>query len=169
MNPLNAFVQLRVAVAFLGEKHAAGWWESEFLCETGIRYLAFAFPRTPILSAVQGATEAARRVHDERIGKRGAIHLFRLPYEAELMVFERLRENEKMAVAPVATVPEGRDDALARLHDLAPAIENGQEGAVFIGTGNPISDMTVVRRMAALYLGAFESNRRVFPFFESPP
>ena len=169
MNPLDAFVQLRVAVAFLGEKHATGWWESEFLCETRIRYLAFAFPRTPILSAVQGATEAARRVHDERIGKRGAIHLFRLPYEAELMVFERLRENEKQAVARVVAVPEGRDDALARLHDLAPAPENGQEGAIFIGTENPIFDMTVIRRMAALYLGAFESDKRVFPFLEISP
>lgn len=167
MNSRDAFIQLRVLVATLGEKPAAGWWESAFLDDTGMRYLSFAFPRTPVLSAIQGATEAARRIHDERIGKRGAIHLFRLPYEAELVVFERLRENERQHQGRVITVPNGKDEALAKLRDLAPAPENGHEGPVFIGMGNPITDMAIIQRMAALYLGAFESEKRVFPFLES--
>ena len=84
-----------------------------------MRYLSFAFPRTSMLSAIQGATEVARRVHDEHIGKRGAIHLFRLPYEAELLVFERLRENERQQETRVITVPTGKDEALATLRELA--------------------------------------------------
>jgi hypothetical protein len=168
MNEMNDFIQLRVTVAFLGEKPAAGWWESAFLEETGLRYLAFAFPRTPVLSAIQGATDAARRIHDERIGKKGAIHLFRLPYEAELAVFERLRENERRQQARFVTAPKDKDEALARLRDLAQTPEKGHEGPVFIGSGNPITDSSITKRMAALYLGAFEDGKRVFPFLESP-
>ena len=47
-------------------------------------------------------------MHDEHIGKRGAVHLFRLSYEAELAVFERLRENERQPKARVITVPKER-------------------------------------------------------------
>ena len=167
MNPLDTFIQLRVLVAALGEKPIAGWWESAFLDHTGMRYLSFAFPRTPMLSAIQGATEAARRVHDERIGKRGAAHLFRLPYEAELVVFERLRENERQQETRVITVPAGKDDALSKLRELVTKPEKNHEGPVFIGTGNPIADIAITQRMAALYLEAFEGDKRVFPFLES--
>lgn len=166
MNALEVFIQLRVTVAVLGEKPAAAWWDSSFLDETGMRYLAFAFPRTPVLSAIQGATEAARLVHDEHIGKRGAVHLFRLSYEAELAVFERLRENERQPKARVITVPKGKAGALSKLLELASAPEKGHEGPIFIGTGNPVADMAISTRMAALYLGAFEAEKSVFPFLE---
>ena len=83
------------------------------------------------------------------------------------MVFERLRENERQQETRVITVPTGKDEALATLRELATKPEKNHEGPVFIGTGNPITDIAITKRMAALYLGAFEGDKRVFPFLES--
>src|SRR5262245_51587114 len=74
---------VRALVAFLGEKDQFGWWDCSFLGSTGRKYLAITFPRSYIAAGVMAACEAARRVHDARIGKGRVYHLFRLRHATE--------------------------------------------------------------------------------------
>ena len=80
----SAFEQitlLRFLVAFLGEKKQSAWWDCSFLNSTGIRFLETPFPRTALSAAFFSAAEAARKVHDLKIGGVGVYHLFRFPAE----------------------------------------------------------------------------------------
>src|SRR5262245_611851 len=74
---------LRALIAFLGEKDQFAWWDCSFLCATGRKYLAITHPRSHIATGVMAACEAARRIHDNRIGKGRVYHLFRLPNATE--------------------------------------------------------------------------------------
>ena len=169
MDSVDSFIQLRIFVAALGEKTQAGWWGSTFLSETGVRYLSFAFPRAPEIAAIQGAVEAAKRVHDERIGATGVTHLFRQAHEIELLLLDHL-----MAAGPALrnqmvelySKPQACKSALLL---LAGAPESGHEGPIQIGAARGIPDDVAIRRMAAIYLGAFESGRPSFPYLAGSP
>jgi len=81
--PLATLVALRVLVAYLGEKDQFGWWSTSFLSVTGRRFLELNFPRTLLSAGVTAASDAAKDLHDQRIGHAGAFHLFRLPHGLE--------------------------------------------------------------------------------------
>ena len=59
-DPLHEILELRVAVAFLGEKGQNGWWQTQFLQPTGQRFLEFIYPRTVFAAGVNAASEAAK-------------------------------------------------------------------------------------------------------------
>ena len=44
------------------------------------------FPRAPDFAAANATTAAAKRLHDERIGKRRCVHLFRLALGDEMLI-----------------------------------------------------------------------------------
>jgi hypothetical protein len=75
-----------MAVAFLGEAYGANWWSSSFLTPNGLAFAEFNFPRATRFAAVSGATAGAKRFHDERIGRRQCVHLFRLSLIDEMLV-----------------------------------------------------------------------------------
>src|SRR5262245_6572127 len=88
---LDLFFKLRTAVAFLGERPQAKWWDSGFLNSVGFQYLTLIYPKTVASAALTAAAEAACRIHDERIGRGRIFHLFRLPPEIE----DGLRRNQR--------------------------------------------------------------------------
>ena len=60
---------LRTLVGFLGEKSQCNWWDTSFLSSTGLQFLEINFPRSAFAAGVSSVTEAAKRLHDEFIGK----------------------------------------------------------------------------------------------------
>jgi hypothetical protein len=74
--PIVKLIKLRLLVGFLGERRQANWWDCSFLDPTGRRFLETTFPRTAFCAAVRSTTEAARLLHDSRIGRVGVFYLF---------------------------------------------------------------------------------------------
>jgi hypothetical protein len=91
-------IKLRLLVGFLGEKRQFNWWDSGFLAPTGLRFLQTIFPRTAVEAALRSTSQAARALHDSRIGRVGVFHLFRLPVEKELMVEPLVKELANLDV-----------------------------------------------------------------------
>ncbi|HRW25338.1 MAG TPA: BrxE family protein [Spirochaetia bacterium] len=164
---LDEFIELRILVAALGEKNNAGWWESSFLKETGVRYLAYAFPRAPEIAAIQGAVEAARRVHDARIGASGVTHLFRQSYEVELLILDYLKGNIRSIHDRMSSIYSKPYECEISLRAMAAAPESGHEGPVQIGTVNGLPEENALKRMAAIYLGALGGGTCALPYFLS--
>lgn len=149
-------LSLRVAVAYLGEKSQAGWWDSEFLSITGAQYLRLIYPKTSAHAAVTAATEAARRIHDERIGRGRVAHLFRLPGESNGGVLA-LDELSKLCV------PDAAKAVLAELagQTRVPA----SVGPIQIGSLDDAKSDNAIKRLAGVYRTAFEAGTPVFPYF----
>lgn len=155
---LEAIIKLRIAVAFLGEKEQANWWNCSFLSSSAHSFLAPVFPKTSISARVTGASAAAQLVHDEHIGVGDVFHLFRLPENIEQDISGKL---SKETSTPESIKSE--DDAYRSLEGLA-------GGETIEGVGpleldqNEINE-EAVRQMAASYLAGFRNSQLVCPFF----
>jgi hypothetical protein len=91
---IEQYAALRILVGFLGEKDQLDWWDCSFLNATGRKFVAIDYPRSSLAAAANAATEAARRVHDSRIGKGRVFHLFRLPHAMEQKLHRHLLEMD---------------------------------------------------------------------------
>ena len=69
--PIERYAVLRALVGFLGESPQHSWWDTNFLSRIGQQFMAINFPRTALAAACSSVTVAARRVHDQHIGKGG--------------------------------------------------------------------------------------------------
>jgi hypothetical protein len=145
-------------VAILGSKRHAGWWDCSFLDDTGIKFLANAFPRSAVSAAYHSTVEAAQRVHDAALGRIGCYHLFRLPLRIE----ERLMKPKETDV----NFPS-KADALAQLATIAGANINAPEGPVQIGVEKRILMNTALSELAAHYHSAFTRGIRCYPYFSA--
>ncbi len=76
---MQQYAKLRALVAYLGESASPKWWDTAYLNDVGKKYLIINFPRTSLAAGVNGAGLAAKRLHDERIGRTRVYHLFRFP------------------------------------------------------------------------------------------
>lgn len=153
---------LRVAVAHLGEKALAGWWETAFLNAVGFRYLELVYPKTAASASVISASEAACRAHDERIGKGRVAHLFRLPRESEA----RWRGDLSKLGIPDLQKICARDASLQLLDSVAAGAKpTPGTGPIQIGGLKEMNTPAGIARMAATYAAGFRSGTRVFPYF----
>lgn len=153
--------ELRVLVGYLGEKHQAGWWTSEFLSPTAAAFLGPIFNRSLFQAQYQGATAAAAKAHDETIGVGRIFHLFRLPIGHEQMTADTFRDEA--FVQGLQAHLQGRDHALVRLAELMGKPEAASAGPMAVG--DMADDLTpLLQRSAALYHSAFSSNTKTFPF-----
>jgi hypothetical protein len=161
-NRIEELALLRGLVAFLGEKDQFGWWDSSFLGATGRKYIAITNPRSHVATGVIAACEAARRVHDARIGKGRVYHLFRLPQttEQKLQRYTLTRD-----AATLVTAFEGKDNALHTLETLAKDPDDAPDGPIRLGGGKTLSSSTIVSKLAGMYLGAFRSSKQTMPYF----
>jgi hypothetical protein len=57
-------LRLRALVLALGESTTPAWWKTEFMNETGLRFLERLYPRTSFQAAVHAAGKAASDAHD---------------------------------------------------------------------------------------------------------
>jgi hypothetical protein len=157
-----ALLELRVAVAFLGEHGQNGWWKTQFLQPTGQRFLEFIYPRTAFAAAVTAATEAAKKFHDERIGKGGVFHLFRFPPTLEFRVHQQLLSSDAARLAQIVTNASAARALLERY------VKNKQPtalGPLRIGEVSAITKEITVAKLAGIYLQSISSATVALPYF----
>lgn len=159
---VEKMITLRLLVGFLGERRQANWWDCGFLDRTGRQFLETVFPRTALSAALRSTSEAARIVHDARIGRVGVFHLFRFPIDKE----DRLEAHTAELVGSGTTgYLDSREEALAELARLAESRIIAPQGPVQIGLEKRILTPSSVPELAAHYLSAFSAGTQCFPYF----
>jgi len=156
------FIVLRTLVGFLGEKSQHNWWDCNFLNETGLKFLGIIFPRSALAAGVNSVTEAARRLHDERIGKGGVYHLFRLPPAMEQKIHEHLsRFDHHDLLKHLQT----KDAAMQKLQSFSNDVLQTSEGPIQIGTTKDLYQSLGISKLAKCYADAFTKGVQTFPYF----
>lgn len=158
------FLFMRLLVGYLGEKDQSNWWPTTFICSFSNLFLSPVFPRTTLLSQYHGILEAARRLHDERIGVGSVFHLFRLPevYEQELHGILS-DDGPSLSMESFAS----RDYALAALQKIADGDTSASEGPVKLGGAQDIMTPDGIRDIARSYTAAFAQGVKCYPYFVS--
>jgi hypothetical protein len=161
---LANLARLRLLVGYLGEKKQCDWWNTGFLDTTGQRFLHGLFPRTSIVAGLRSTGEAARTVHDARIGKLGAYHLFRLPVEIE----DRLESYFTVETLSEWMADLGsKETAMAALNALSQNSLDAPEGPVQVGSAEKILRKDSIGELAAHYTSAMSKGRTTYPYFAS--
>ena len=151
--------ELRLLVGCLGEQ-SPGWWTSNFFGEPAAAFMMPVFGRSVHQAQYQGVLEAARRVHDERIGVGRTLHLFHMPEQYEQAAASLLADREQgEELVARADSPE---NALARLEALGSS-QQAQEGPMAL---EDFSDdlYAALAAMAGLYLDAFQRGIQTYPY-----
>ena len=157
----TTIAELRVLIAYLGEKDQANWWGCEFFNATATAFLAPIFNRSLFLAQYQGATAAAAKVHDEAIGVGRIYHLFRLPIRLEQASADAL--NDTAFVQTVQTKLVNRELALTRLAEFAITAESASPGPVSLGLMS--QDLKAeLQRAAGFYWAAFTFGIQTLPY-----
>src|SRR4051812_46332727 len=89
----HRFAMVRMAVGFLGQAGLFGWWSSSFLSPNGLAITQYNFPRAASYAALTATVGAAKHLHDERIGRRRCVHLFRLALADEVLIQRTVQHN----------------------------------------------------------------------------
>lgn len=160
----SKFARVRMAVAFLGEKDTANWWSSSFLTANGLAYAEYNFPRATRAAALTGTTAGAKRFHDERIGRRQCVHLFRLSLVDEMLVQQAIRKD---GCALLEAMPMQRYAAMQMLESESREIISVEPGPVQIGVTAEAFTEAGVTELAKHYLAAFRQDIKCLPFFAS--
>ena len=162
MNPdlLRTITDLRICVAFLGEKSQKNWWSSDFLSPSGDAFLTPVFPKTGALARVNGASGAAQLAHDEHIGIGDVYHLFRLPESTEHDISELLAKDASALelISSETTAQEG-------LKELSTGKNDQGVGPLLIEENS--MNHSMIARMAAAYMQGFSSGEKVYPYYRS--
>lgn len=161
---LSDFLVMRLLVGFLGEKSQLNWWPTTFIGSSSNLFLSPVFPRTTLLSQYHGILEAARRVHDERIGVGSVFHLFRLPeaYEHDL---HALISDGGFSLPLVSFA--NKDSALAALQKIAVGDTPPNEGPVKLGNAQDIMTSGAIRDISRCYVAAFGQGLTSYPYYVS--
>jgi hypothetical protein len=162
MNKISTTVaELRVLVAYLGEKNQANWWGSEFYSANAAAFLAPIFNRSLFQAQYQGGTAAAAKVHDEAIGIGRIYHLFRLPIGYEQAAGDIA--NDEAFKLSLQTHLQNFELALTRLGQLVLTPELAAAGPMKVGDmGEDL--LPLLQKMASIYHSAFSSQVKTFPY-----
>ena len=159
---LGRLALLRTLVGYLGEQEQFAWWDTSSLSPVGQRFLERLFPGTALLAGVETASQAARALHDERIGRLRVFHLFRLPSTTEEVIRDHLGQVD---AADFRAKLQSKDQALATLHELAAGLdESATSGPVRVGTIQALRRGRALERMAHVYHHAFVQGETCFPY-----
>ena len=159
LSPLSA---LRVLVSHLGEVSSPKWWDSVFTTNAGLDFSKYTFTRSHVSAAIASAGVEARRVHDERIGRKGTRHLFRFDGGLERAIHREILEADQQYLNELIRSPE---TALDNLRALAEQTVDAPDGPVQIGRFGDEEQERAAVDLAAHYLSGFETGRLVFPYF----
>lgn len=166
-NEPSALVRLQILVLTLGQPKHFGWWKSEFLLPTGLRYLQRIYPRDFFWAAIRSSALAAKDAHDNAIGVKDAFHLFRLPSSVTNRLHSITASDYSAIEQELAPILEDQSQLLTRLETLAgntrPAIH---VGPVRIGTGKDLIKPETIAQIAYLYHSAFQRNAKTYPYFD---
>lgn len=161
-SPIFQITRLRFLVGFLGEKNQGHWWDTSFMNTTGLRFLNNTFPRTTLSAAFVSTSEAARSVHDLRIGRVSVFHLFRFPAELE----DALQVSAGKSLDPSCSetlFESGR--ALDELKTVAKREVSAVPGPIQVGNVNDALKPATISAIAAHYHAAFASGLQSYPYF----
>ncbi|MHB8782138.1 MAG: BrxE family protein [Desulfobacteria bacterium] len=164
--PLIA-LRSRALVLALGESVRPAWWKTEFMNETGLRFLERLYPRTSFQAAVHAAGRAACDVHDRAVGRVGVYHLFRLPESLEAEM-SRIPPDFDEEFVSRFRAGLGHPDKLMELLALLCSGASGTDvapGAKRIGTDKELMAADGFEKTAAVYLHAFAHGKAGFPYF----
>ena len=156
------FAAVRIAVAFLGQAGSSGWWTSSFLSPNGLAVAAYNFPRAAGCAAVNATTAAAKRLHDERIGKRRCVHLFRLALGEEMVIQRAIQSHGHELLR---SLPQRREDAMKVLELEGGEIISVEAGPVQVGNAADAFTETGLVELAKHYLAAFRQDIQCLPYF----
>lgn len=156
------FAAVRIAVGFLGQAESSAWWTSSFLSPSGLAFAEYNFPRAAGYAALNATAAAAKRLHDERIGKRRCVHLFRLALPDEVLIQRTFQPNKG---ASIGQVPRRRDDALKVLEAESRKVITVDTGPVQIGSLDDAFTETGLSELAKHYLAAFRQEIQCLPYF----
>lgn len=116
-----------------------------------------------MLSAgVNSVAQAAKDLHDQRIGRSGVFHLFRLPHSVEQDLHALSTSSLQEELVPLI---RGRDDALRELENMAQEQTVSDVGPVRVSGLAQLTNRPSVRKVATCYHNAFEAGHQVFPYF----
>lgn len=155
-------LHLRLLVGYLGETAQFGWWQTTFLQSTSPQFLNPVFARTSKLAQYHGLREAARRLHDERIGLGRVFHLFRLPEEIERDLHKRM--EEQIGVESLFGALANKEAALSALAILADGERVAAEGPINVGKTKDLPTNKALKEMARCYSAAFKQGVRSYPY-----
>ena len=165
--PLLA-LYLRVIVTALGEVSQPPWWRTQYLSETGMRFLERLYPRTAFAAAVRATGMAACAIHDGSIGHGRLYHLFRLPIALEQEMQTLLLGEYGTGLAQEMRPALGNaEELINQLHALAAEVPKETIGPWRIGKGTDLNRPEVYRRMAGAYVHAFQTGDKIFPYVEA--
>jgi hypothetical protein len=159
---LDQLIFMRHAVGLLGQSGGRAWWACDFLTEVGIAAMDYNFPRAPRLAAFTATGFAAKRLHDDRIGKTGVTHLFRLEPDLEILVHRETARNAGNRLNELSLDPV---QLLAELARMAGGEIDAPEGPVQIGFTGEAPTPKGIARLAGHYQAAFRLDLRIFPYF----
>lgn len=159
---IKKFITLRALVGFLGEKSQFNWWDTNFLSSTGLQFLAINFPLSAFSAGCNSVSEAARRLHDERLGKGGVYHLFRFPTSIEESIHKQLLNIDSNELIPYF---KDIKTALDQLKEFVSDSGIAPDGPVQIGTGKNMFSDFAIEELAKHYHNAFSDGKKCFPYF----
>ena len=156
---LRTIIALRMAVGLLGEQDNGNWWSSLWGTANADAFLTPIYGEKAAAARYHGLVEAARRVHDERIGVGRVFHLFRLPE----MLERRLHDMITREYAAKGTLgPKGKaEELLSKLSSAA----QGSDGPVRVGSASDLEGKNWVGVLAGHYLASFKAGRQTYPYF----
>ena len=164
--PVVAF-RLRALVLALGEGGGSCWWKTEFMNETGLRFLERLYPRTFLRAAIHAAGEAACDAHDRAVGRVGVYHLFRLPESLDVELNHMPLDADKEFVSAFRAA---LSDPGKLMEMLAPLSGESSDvttvvGARRLGHEKDLMTYAAFKAIAGDYYGAFMRGYQVFPYF----
>ena len=157
-------IRLRLAVAILGQRDHAGWWDCKFLDAAGLESLDYNFPKAPLAAAFTATCLAAKHLHDDRIGRTGVTHLFRLDPDLEMLVQRAAGQNAEKILSELSL---DRNTSMAELARLAGEEIDSPAGPIQVGTLDHASTARGVAELARHYHAGFRLGLRVYPYFAS--
>jgi hypothetical protein len=156
------FANVRMAVGFLGQGGSSVWWSSTFLSPNGLAIAEYNFPRAAGHSALNATAAAAKRLHDDRIGKRRCVHLFRLALADEVLIQRTFQPNGRATLDPVLL---DRGDALKLLEAESREVISVDAGPIQIGTIEDAFTEAGLGELVKHYLAAFRQGIQCLPYF----
>lgn len=161
-NNVQQLIHLRLVVAVLGQRDNAGWWDCNFLNPAGLESLDYNFPKAPLSAGFTATCMAAKSLHDERIGRTGVTHLFRLDPDMEILVQRATTQN---CGAFLKELSLDREANMEILGQMAGEEIDSPEGPVQVGTFDHASTARGITELARHYHAGFRLGLRIYPYF----
>jgi hypothetical protein len=160
---VRQIVCLRLAVGLFGEQAQLAWWSSSFLGQHALAFLRPIFGSKTRMAQYNGVTEAACRVHDEKVGVGRVFHLYRLPETIERRISDAFQEGS--LPEEVTRCFQAMENAVSVLADLEKGPAEVKSGPVRLGAADMITSRDGIALLAATYRAAFEAGIKCYPYF----